>query len=111
MASYLPDDFNHTIFIPTEVHPLGGLCCGFDTSDLMIHMSRAGLEIPIRYRHQETGMQLEAKLVNFWTFDPTQSPPPLRYASVGEGFRGVSCLRPDAPCRESRTGAPPFRGW
>ena len=25
LASYLPDDFIHMIYIPTEVHPLGGL--------------------------------------------------------------------------------------
>lgn len=28
LASYLPDDFSHMIHIPTEVHPLGGLCRG-----------------------------------------------------------------------------------
>ena len=66
LASYLPDDFSHMIYIPTEVHPLGGLCRGkeaalerleliavqfdclhFDTSDLMIRKERAGLEIPL----------------------------------------------------------------
>jgi ketosteroid isomerase-like protein len=73
LASYLPDDFSHMIYIPTEVHPLGGLCNGkaaalgrlaliavqfdclhfvqfdclhFDTSDLMIRKDRSGLEIP-----------------------------------------------------------------
>jgi hypothetical protein len=64
LASYLPDDFCHVIYIPTEVHPLGGLCRGkkaaierlspiasqfdflsFDTSDLIIQKNRAGLEI------------------------------------------------------------------
>ena len=88
LASYLPDDFSHMIHLPTEVHPLGGLCRGkaasvgrlgqiahqfdflrFDTSDLMLHKNRAGLEIPIRYRHRETGMQLETMIVNFWTFE------------------------------------------
>ena len=67
LASYLPDDFSHMIYIPQEVHPLGGLCRGkeaaveplgliamqfdclhFDTSDLMIRKERAGLEIPLR---------------------------------------------------------------
>jgi ketosteroid isomerase-like protein len=28
LASYLPDDFSHMIYIPKEVHPLGGLCRG-----------------------------------------------------------------------------------
>ena len=88
LASYLPDDFSHMIYIPTEVHPLGGLCRGkeaaverlgliamqfdclhFDTSDLMIRKERAGLEIPLRYRHRETGIQIETKMVNFWTFE------------------------------------------
>jgi len=88
LASYLPDDFSHMIYIPKEVHPLGGLCRGkeaaverlgriamqfdflrFDTGDLMIHRERAGLEIPIHYRHRDTGMQLETKIVNFWTFE------------------------------------------
>ena len=41
----------------------------FDTGDLMIHRERAGLEIPIHYRHRDTGMQLETKIVNFWTFE------------------------------------------
>ena len=76
------------IYIPKEVHPLGGLCRGkeaaverlgqialqfdflrFDTGDLMIHKERAGLEIPIHYRQRDTGMQLETKIVNFWTFE------------------------------------------
>ncbi len=88
LASYLPDDFSHMIYIPLEVHPLGGLCRGkeaavarlgliamqfdclhFDTSDLMIRKERAGLEIPLRYRHRETGIQIETKMVNFWTFE------------------------------------------
>ena len=28
LASYLPNDFTHMIYIPAEVHPLGGLCRG-----------------------------------------------------------------------------------
>ena len=88
LASYLPEDFSHMIYIPTEVHPLGGLCRGkeasvgslgliamqfdflrFDTSDLMIRKDRAGLEIPMRYRHRETGIQIETMIANFWTFE------------------------------------------
>jgi ketosteroid isomerase-like protein len=88
LASYLPDDFCHMIYIPTEVHPLGGLCRGkeaalkrfsliavqfdflrFDTSDLIIQKERAGVEIPIHYRHRETGTHLETTIANFWTFE------------------------------------------
>jgi len=31
--------------------------------------NRVGLEIPIHYRHRETGIQLETIIVNFWTFE------------------------------------------
>jgi ketosteroid isomerase-like protein len=88
LANYLPDDFCHVIYIPTEIHPLGGAFRGkaaaierlgliaaqfdflrFDTSDLIIHKERAGVEIPIHYRHRETGTQLETMIANFWTLE------------------------------------------
>lgn len=88
LASYLPVDFCHMIYIPQEVHPLGGHAKGktasvkrlqliaaefdflcFDTSALMTERNRAAVEIPIHYRHRETGVPLETKLVNFWTFE------------------------------------------
>ena len=88
LASYLPEDFSHTVYIPLDVHPLGGTRRGklaalerfsviahqfdflrFDTGDLMIQKNRAGLEIPVHYRHRETGVQLETVIVNFWTFE------------------------------------------
>ena len=88
LASYLPEDFSHTVYIPPEVHPLGGARRGklaalerfsviahqfdflrFATGDLMIQKNRAGLEIPVHYRHRETGVQLETMIVNFWTFE------------------------------------------
>jgi hypothetical protein len=88
LATYLPGDFCHTVYIPKEIHPLGGMCQGkvaavdrlrliasefdflrFDTSDLIIHDNRAGAEIPIHYRHRETGVQLETVIANFWTFE------------------------------------------
>jgi ketosteroid isomerase-like protein len=88
LASYLPEDFCHTVYIPAEIHPLGGACRGkraaltrmglivgqfeflrFDTSDLMVKNGRAGVEIPIHYRHRETGTEIETKIVNFWTFE------------------------------------------
>ncbi len=74
--------------IPTEIHPLGGACNGkhaalsrlrlitvefdflrFDTSELMIDGNRAAVEIPVRYRHRETGVPLESIFVNFWTLE------------------------------------------
>jgi ketosteroid isomerase-like protein len=88
LASYLPEDFSHMVYVPNEIHPLGGLCRGkaaalqrwtvvsqeldllrYDTSDLMIRENRAGLEIPAHYRHRETGVQIETVIVNFWTFE------------------------------------------
>ena len=88
LGSYLPEDFSHMVYVPKEIHPLGGLCRGkaaslqrfavvaqefdllhFDTSDLMIRKDRAGLEIPSHYRHRATGLQIETMIVNFWTFE------------------------------------------
>ena len=88
LASYLPDDFCHTVHIPTDMHPLGGVSRGkapsiarlaiiaddfeilrFDTSGLIAHEDRAAVEIPVRYRHRETGASLETTIANFWTFE------------------------------------------
>ena len=87
-ASYLPDDFCHVIHIPIEIHPLGGVSRGkasslarlgviakdfdflrFDTSGILIHEDRAGVEIAISYRHRETGTWLDTTIANFWTFE------------------------------------------
>jgi hypothetical protein len=35
----------------------------------MVQKNRAGLEIPVQYRHKETGARLETTMVNFWTFE------------------------------------------
>jgi ketosteroid isomerase-like protein len=88
LASYLPDDFCHIIQIPSEIHPLGGVSRGkgpsiarlaviaddyeilqFDTSGLIAHEDRAAVEIPIRYRHRESGASLETTIANFWSFE------------------------------------------
>ncbi len=88
LASYLPDDFCHVIYIPPEIHPLGGMSNGkqaalqrlatiasqfdvlrFDTSELIFQKNRAGVEIPIRYRHRQTGVELETTMANFWMFE------------------------------------------
>ena len=87
-AGFQPHDLYPQIYIPKEIHPLGGLCRGkaaalerlaviarqfdflrFDTGDLMIRANRVGLEIPIQYHHKATGAQLETVVVNFWTFE------------------------------------------
>jgi hypothetical protein len=41
----------------------------FDTSQALFGQDRAALEIPISYRHTQTGESLETTLVNFWTFE------------------------------------------
>jgi ketosteroid isomerase-like protein len=88
LASYLPDDFCHIIYIPQDIHPLGGACRGkaasiarlgvivddfeilqFDTSRLIANEDHAGVEIPVRYRHRETSVPLETTTGNFWTFE------------------------------------------
>jgi ketosteroid isomerase-like protein len=88
LGSYLPDDFCHVIYIPKEVHPFGGIARGktsslarlgmiaddfdilvFDTSGLIVHKDQAAVEIPVRYRHRETGALLETVVANFWTFE------------------------------------------
>src|SRR3989304_6586286 len=98
----LPADFTHMIYLPAEVPPLGGLCRGkaaalerlgliahqfdflrFDTSGLMIQKNRIGIEIPIHYRHRETGMQLETIIVNFWTFEDGWPVRLAEYTAVG----------------------------
>jgi ketosteroid isomerase-like protein len=88
LASYLPDNFCHVVHIPTVVHPLGGISKGkqaslerlriitvdfdflkFDTSELTIGKNRAAVEIPVHYRHRQTGVPLESIFVNFWTLE------------------------------------------
>ena len=102
LATYLPDDFSHVVYIPTEVHPLGGLCNGkkaalarlsliaaefdflaFDTSELIIQKERASVEIPIRYRHRQTGAVLETKIANFWTFEESWPVQLSEYHDIG----------------------------
>lgn len=88
LGTYLPNDFSHMVYVPKEIHPLGGLSRGkaavlerfaivaqeyellrYDTSGLMIHKDRAGVEIVGHYRHRGTGVQIETPIVNFWTFE------------------------------------------
>ena len=88
LATYLPDDFCHVIHIPVDLHPLGGTRRGkkeaierlrliaeqfdfvvFDTSGLLIDRNRAAVEVPIHYRHRETGAPFESTKANFWTLE------------------------------------------
>jgi hypothetical protein len=64
------------IHIPVDLHPLGGTRRGkkealaevhldeIDTSELLIDENRAAVEVPIRYRHRETGTQFESTKAN-----------------------------------------------
>ena len=114
LASYLPGDFCHVIHIPTEIHPLGGAATGkraslqrlaaiaaefdflrFDTSELMFHRNRAGVEIPIR--HRQTGAQLETMIANFWTFEEGWPVKLTEYHDIGRIQRftaSVAALTP-----------------
>lgn len=87
IAGLLPEDFSHALLIPTEIHPLGGLYTGkaamdriravaaefdflkFDMSSLIAEANRVAVEIPIYYRHRETGVPLQTTFVDFWTFE------------------------------------------
>ena len=40
----------------------------FDTSDLLIERNRA-VEVPIHYRHRESGAPFESTKANFWTLE------------------------------------------
>jgi ketosteroid isomerase-like protein len=86
LASYLPDDFCHTMVFPVEIHPLAGTARGkravmerwrlytasyeflhFDTGCLIAERDRAAVEIPFHYRHIESGADLLTTKANFWT--------------------------------------------
>ena len=88
MASYLPDDFCHVLYVPTEVFSLGGTRQGkgpaverwdlifrqfdfrlLDTKDLIVYRYHAAVEIPIHYVHRETGTSFKSTKANFWTLE------------------------------------------
>ena len=120
MATYLPDDFCHVIHIPVDLHPLGGTRCGkketlerlqliveefdfvvFDTSDLLIESNRAAVEVPIHYRHRESGAPFEIDQGEFLD---------ARGRLAGEAHR-VSRHRPRAGLRRRpRRRSPGVRG-
>lgn len=41
----------------------------FDTSDLLIERNRAAVEVPIHYRHRESGAPFESTKANFRTLE------------------------------------------
>jgi ketosteroid isomerase-like protein len=121
LASYLPEDFSHMVYVPTEIHPLGGLCRGkaaalqrwtlvaqefdllrYDTSDLMIRENRAGLEIPAHYRHKETGVQIETMIVNFWTFEDGWPVKLAEYHDIGRVQAFTASVAALTACRLSQ---------
>jgi ketosteroid isomerase-like protein len=100
VAGLLPDGFSHAVLIPTEIHPLGGLYTGkaavdrirtlaaefdflkFDTSSLIAEVNRVAVEIPIYYRHRETGVFLQTTFVDFWTFEDSRPVKLVEYHDV-----------------------------
>jgi hypothetical protein len=116
LASYLPDDFCHVMHIPTEIHPLGETRCGkkvalerwsvvvlqyeflrFDTSDLMTETNRAAIEIPLQYRHRETGTLLETTKANFWTLEEGWPVKLTEYYDIGYIQAFAASVAPRAP--------------
>jgi hypothetical protein len=88
LATYLPDDFSHSINIPAEMHPLGGLRCGnpaalerlgqifqqFDTRRLepnriTLDTNGAAIEVLTRCRHRESGAWLDTIKSNIWALE------------------------------------------
>jgi len=63
----------------------------------MFHRNRAGVEIPIRYRHRQTGAQLETMIANFWTFEEGWPVKLTEYHDIGRIQRftaSVAALTP-----------------
>ena len=88
LGSYLPDDFCHVMYLPSELYAESGACQGksrvmerwrsilptfeilrYDTSNLLINKNGAAAEIFMQYRHKTTGEVLSSSKANFWTFE------------------------------------------
>jgi ketosteroid isomerase-like protein len=115
LASYLPDDFCHTMLFPMDIHPLAGTARGktavlqrwrlyvvdyeflhFDTGGLLVDKDHAAVEIPLRYRHKETGTELMTTKANFWTLVdgwPVQLTEYYDVASLQDHTRTVAAKR------------------
>jgi ketosteroid isomerase-like protein len=100
LAGFFPENFSHTLHLPTEIHPLGGHYTGkaavericsvaadfdfisFDASSLIAEGNRVAVEIPIHYRHRETGVPLQTTFVAFWTFEDGRPVKLVEYLDV-----------------------------
>ncbi len=119
LATLLPENFSHAVFIPPKLHPAGGTRSGkqdamarlrtiaddfdvlkFDPSRLMADKERAAVEIPARYRHRQTGVELESVFVNFWTFEGDW---PVRLAEYHDIGRIQAFVTAVAKAEASRT--------
>jgi hypothetical protein len=88
LASYLPDDFSHSINIPAELHPLGGLRCGkraalerlgqifqqfdtrhLETNSITLDANGAAIEVRTRCRHRKSGAWLDTIKSNIWVLE------------------------------------------
>lgn len=83
---FFADDFCHTIHIPQNIHPLGGVREGkqaaverlqhimgqfeflaYDVDNLMGKGLHAAAEVQIHYRHKLTSLDLKTTIAHFWT--------------------------------------------
>ncbi len=88
LATYLPDDFGHTMFIPHAIYTEGGELDGkrrvmerwrryvpqceflrYDLSTFLVSKDRAAVEISFEYRHRKTGVLLKTTKANLWVFE------------------------------------------
>jgi ketosteroid isomerase-like protein len=111
----LPENFSHVLLIPTEIHPLGGVCTGkaamdriravaaefdfveFDASSLIAEVNRVAVEIPIHYRHRATGVPLQTTFVHFWTFENGRPVKLTEYSDVVSMQEFMSNVAAQAP--------------
>ncbi|MGH6736164.1 MAG: nuclear transport factor 2 family protein [Methyloceanibacter sp.] len=111
LASYLPDDFCHTINFPTDLHHAGGSYAGkqavlarwqqvfsefdceqLETPNLMVDRNHAAAEVSVHCRHRATGLPFATIKAHFWT---VESGWPVRlneYYDVGDIQAFVSAV-------------------
>jgi hypothetical protein len=70
-----------------------------DTSDLLIERNRAAVEVPIRYRHRETGAPFESTKSNFWTLEDGWPVKLTEYHAIARVQAFVSAVAGAAPYR------------
>jgi ketosteroid isomerase-like protein len=69
----------------------------FDTSDLMTETNRAAIEIPLQYRHRETGTLLETTKANFWTLEEGWPVKLTEYYDIAHIQAFAASVAPRAP--------------